>query len=417
MTDPFKNLRKRFPQITFMDQKGESYLDSASTSLKIDIGLEVMKNFYETSVSNVHRGEHHLSLKATENYEKAREKVAQFLGAKTEEVVFTRNTTESLNLLAESVSSTLNPGDEILVTQMEHHSNFLPWQSLAKKKDLKFKVAPVNKASVDEAHLNESGALDLKTFEQLLQPKTKIVALTHVSNVTGVLNPIDEILSLVRKKTKALVILDSAQSASLLKIDVKKLDCDFLVFSGHKVFAPSGIGVLYGKKHLLETLPPYQKGGGMILDVDESSSQWASSPYKFEAGTPFIEGAIALAEVLSFLQKELDFEELLKWEKALVSQTEDLLSQIPKLYFIGPKNNRTNILSFVIEGVHSSDLAFILTKQKVALRSGHHCCMPLMKALNLKSGTVRASFSAYNTKKDVYKLKQALDSALSLLSL
>ena len=406
MNNPFRSLRKRFPQIVFMDENEESYLDSASTSLKIDVGLEVMKNFYDTSVSNVHRGEHHLSLKATEKYEQAREQTAQFLGADSKEIIFTRNTTESLNLLAQSLSGFLNPEDEILVSQMEHHSNFLPWQSLAKKKNLKLKIAPVDK----------EGVLDLKAFEQLLQPQTKIVALTHVSNVTGVLNPIDQLLSLVRKKTKAYFILDSAQSVSCQKIDVKKLDCDFLVFSGHKIFAPSGIGVLYGKKNLLDTLPPYQTGGGMIFEVDESSSQWADSPYKFEAGTPFIEGAMALGEVLSFLKKELDFEELLKWEKALVSQAEDFLSQIPKLHFIGPKNNRSNILSFVIEGVHSSDLAFILTKQKVAIRSGHHCCMPLMKALNLKSGTVRASFSVYNTKEDVCNLKKAVDTAISLLS-
>ena len=406
MNNPFKTLRKKFPQIVFMDENEESYLDSASTSLKIDVGLEVMKNFYDTSVSNVHRGEHHLSLQATEKYEKARDQIAQFLGANSNEIIFTRNTTESLNLLAESLSGFLNPEDEILVTQMEHHSNFVPWQILAKKKNLKFKVVPVDR----------QGALDLKSFEQFLNLKTKIVALTHISNVTGVLNPIDQLLSLIRKKTKAYFILDSAQSVSCQKIDVKKLDCDFLVFSGHKIFAPSGIGILYGKKELLEALPPYQTGGGMIFEVNENSSQWADSPSKFEAGTPFIEGAIVLGEVLSFLKKELDFEELLKWEKTLVNQAEDFLSQVPNLKFIGPKNNRTNILSFIIEGVHSSDLAFILTKQKAALRSGHHCCMPLMKALDLKSGTVRASFSVYNTKEDVYKLKKAVDKALSLLS-
>ena len=406
MNSPFKSLRKKFPQIVFMDQKEESYLDSASTSLKIDIGLDVINNFYNTSVSNVHRGEHHLSLQATEKYEKAREKTAQFLGADSNEIVFTCNTTGSLNLLATSLSEFLSPEDEILTTQMEHHSNFLPWQMLAQKKNLKFKVSPVD----TEANL------DLKAFEQSLNPQTKIVALSHVSNVTGVANPLSQLIPLIRKKTKAFIILDSAQAITCQKIDVKKLDCDFLVFSGHKIFAPSGIGVLYGKKALLESLPPYQVGGGMIFDVNESSSKWADSPYKFEAGTPFIEGAIALGEVLSFIQKEMDLKELLKWERTLIKQAENFLSQIPNLHFIGPANNRTNILSFIIDGIHSSDLAFILTKQKIALRSGHHCCMPLMKALNLKSGTTRVSFSVYNTKEDVYRLKKAVDTAISLLS-
>lgn len=406
MNNPFRNFRKKFPQVVFMDENEESYLDSASSSLKIDAGLEAMKRFYETSAANVHRGEHHLSLKATEKYERAREKTAQFLGAHSNEIVFTRGATESLNLLSESLSGFLEPEDEILTTQMEHHSNFVPWQRLAQKKSLKFNVSPVT----------SEGALNLKSFERLLGPKTKIIALTHISNVTGVLNPLDQLIPLIRKKTKAFIVVDAAQSASCQKIDVKKMDCDFLVFSGHKVFAPSGIGVLFGKKALLESLPPYQTGGGMILDVNESSSQWTDSPHKFEAGTPFIEGAIALGEVLSFLQKELDFEELLKWEKTLVSQAEEFLSQIPNLRFIGPADNRTNILSFIIEGMHSSDLAFILTKQKTALRSGHHCCMPLIKALNLKSGAVRASFSVYNTKEDVYRLKKAVDTAVSLLS-
>jgi len=406
MNNPFQALRKNFPQIIFMDENDESYLDSASTSLKMDRGLDAMRFFYETGVSNVHRGEHHLSLKATEKYEQAREKTARFLGADSKEIVFTRNTTESLNLLASSLSDSLSPEDEILVTQMEHHSNFTPWQNLAKKKNLKFKVAPVDK----------EGALNLKAFEELLTSQTKIVAVCHISNVTGVLNPIEGLLSLVRKKTKAYFVLDAAQSVSVKRINVKKWDCDFLVFSGHKIFAPSGIGVLYGKKDLLDLVPPYQTGGGMIFNVSEDSTEWTETPSKFEAGTPFIEGAMALGEVLSFLEKELDFKELLKWEQTLVQQAEEFLSQIPSLKIIGPKDNRTNIISFAVEGLHSSDLAFVLTKQKVAIRSGHHCCMPLMKALGLKSGTVRASFSVYNTKEDVYKLKKGVDTALSLLS-
>ena len=399
-----KNLRDRFPQIAFMDQKGESYLDSASTTLKMDLAIDALKNFYETSVSNVHRGEHHLSLKATEQYERARAVTAEFIGAKAEEIVFTRNTTEGLNFLAESLSGFLKEGDEILITEMEHHSNFLPWQNLARRLNLKLQIAPIT----DQAEL------DLPAFEKLLSSKTKILALTHISNVTGIVNPLDKIIPLARK-TPAFIIVDSAQSVSCLPLKVKEIDCDFLVFSGHKIFSPSGIGALYGKKSLLEKFPPYQRGGGTIFKVTKTDTEWADSPYRFEAGTPFIEGALALAEVLSFLKEEVDCKEVLKWEKKLVSQAEDSLSGIEGIRFIGSKNNRSNILSFVIEGIHSSDLAFILTKQKTALRAGHHCCMPLMQRLKLESGTVRASFSVYNREEDIKSLKTALIKALSLL--
>ena len=399
-----KNLRDHFPQIAFMAQQGESYLDSASTSLKMDLAIETLKKFYETSVSNVHRGEHHLSLKVTEQYEKARAVTADFIGAKEDEIVFTRNTTEGLNFLAESLSGFLKEGDEILITEMEHHSNFLPWQNLARRLNLKLQIAPVT----DQAEL------DLPAFEKLLNSKTKILSLTHISNVTGIVNPLNKIIPLARK-TPAYIIVDSAQSVSCLPLNVKEMDCDFLVFSGHKIFSPSGIGALYGKKSLLEKLPPYQRGGGTIFKVTKTDTEWAESPYRFEAGTPFIEGALALAKVLSFLKEEVDFKEVLKWEKELVSQAEGSLSEVEGIRFIGSKNNRSNILSFVIEGIHSSDLAFILTKQKVALRAGHHCCMPLMQRLNLKSGTARASFSVYNREEDITALKKGLKKALSLL--
>ena len=402
--NPFLTLRKKFPQIVFMDEQGESYLDSASTSLKMDIAIDAIKTFYETGVSNVHRGEHDLSLKATHSYEKAREKVADFINAQAQEIIFTRNTTEGLNFLASSLGPLLKEGDEILLTQMEHHSNFLPWKILAEKQNLKLRIAKVD----------SEGALDRESFKELLNSKTKIVTLTHISNVTGVLNPLDKILPLVRK-TPAVLILDSAQAISCIPIDVKKLDCDFLVFSGHKIFSPAGVGVLYAKSSLLDQLSLYQTGGGTITKVEEKQTDWASPPACFEAGTPFIEGAIALGEVLSFFKQELDFKEILKWEKNLVSQAESLLAEIPGLKVIGPKNNRSNILSFVIEGMHCSDLAHILTKEKLALRSGHHCCMPLMSALKLKSGTVRASFSIYNREEDIYQLKKALQTAQKIL--
>ena len=400
-----EKLRKRFPQSVFMEQQGETYLDSASTSLKMDLAIDSLRMFYERSVSNVHRGEHHLSLKVTEKYEQARSTVARFLGAEEpSEIIFTRSSTEGLNFLAETLSYLLKPEDEILVSEMEHHSNFLPWQNLAQKLNLKFKVAPVT----------SEGELDEVAFKKLLNVKTKIVSLTHVSNVTGVIVPLDKMLPFIRK-TPALLIIDAAQSVSFLPIDVQKLDCDFLVFSGHKIFSPSGIGVLYGKKSLLKKLPPYQRGGGTILKVSKEHTDWADTPYKFEAGTPFIEGALALAEVLDFYTREIDFTEVFKWEKALVEQAESLLSDIKELSFLGSKNNRTNILSFIVGGYHSSDLSFVLTKQKLALRSGHHCCMPLMEKLNLKSGAVRASFSVYNRPEDVQALYKGIKKTLSVL--
>ena len=400
-----KDLRKRFPQTAFMDSQGETYLDSASTSLKIDLVWKFLKDFYETGVSNVHRGEHYLSLKATERYEKARSSVARFLGAAdSSEIVFTRGTTEGLNFLAGTLSESLQEGDEILVSEMEHHSNFLPWQQLAHKLKLKFKIAPVN----------ENGLMEISDFKKLLSQKTKIVSFSHVSNVTGVINPIEELVSLARK-TPAFVIVDAAQSAPLLSIDVQKMDCDFLVFSGHKIFSPSGIGVLYGKKSHLTKLPPYHTGGGMIFKVSRDEAEWAEVPYRFEAGTPFIEGALVLAEVLSFLKKELDFHAILKWEQDLVLQARESLLDLPGIQIIGSKENYSNILSFVVDGIHSSDIAFLLAKQKLALRAGHHCCMPLMQTLGLNSGTVRASFSVYNREEDVEALQAGIVKALSIL--
>ena len=400
-----ENLRKRFPQALFMESRGESYLDSASSSLKLDLVWEILRNFYEREVSNVHRGEHHLSLQATERYEKARQLIADFLGAgSASEIIFTRGSTEGLNFLAETLSERLKPGDEILVSEMEHHSNFLPWMNMAKKRGLKFNIAPVAK----------DGSLDFPAFEKLLSPRTKILSLTHVSNVTGTINPLEKIIPLARK-TPAIIVVDAAQSVSFLPVHVQKMDCDFLVFSGHKVFSPSGIGALYGKKNLLEQLSPYQRGGGMVFKVSRDGAEWADRPYCFEAGTPFIEGALALAEVLSFLKKEVDFKDILEWEKNLVQVGEKSLSDIPGLHILGPKDNRSNILSFTVEGLSSSDLSFILTKQKVALRAGHHCCMPLMQALGLKSGTVRASFSVYNREEDVQALKKGLIKALKIL--
>lgn len=400
-----KQLREFFPQIAYLSKEREAYLDSASTSLKLQCGLDTMNRFYEREVSNVHRGDHHLSLKAVEKYERARENVAHFLGADSyEEIIFTRGTTEGINLLAYSFEDSLKEGDEILISEMEHHSNLIPWQILAKRKNLKLKFISVT----------EKGDLDMRSFKNLLSKKTKILSLIHISNSLGTINPVKTLIQEARK-VNALTIIDGAQSTNFMEINVKDLDCDFFVFSGHKVFAPSGIGVLYGKKKLLNQLQPYQTGGGMISDVHRQSAEWASGPQKFEAGTPFIEGALALESCLNFLRDHLDFKQLIKFESSLVSQAEKALSEIPGFKRIGKAKATANILSFIVDGLHSSDLSFIMTKEKVALRAGHHCCIPLMKKLKLSSGTMRASFSIYNREEDVIMLKQALLKAVSFL--
>lgn len=400
-----QELRKLFPQIRHFDRQGESYLDNASTTLKLQCVLDFLQDFYSKDVSNVHRGDHHLSLEATRRYEEARETVARFLNARhAEEIIFTRGTTEGINFLALTLGEYLKEGDEICLTEMEHHSNLIPWQQIARQRNLKIRFIPVT----------PEGQLDLSQVDEYLNDRTKIFSVIHISNALGTINPIESLIQKARAKG-ILTIVDAAQSVSVTEIDVQKLGCDFLVFSGHKIFSPSGIGVLYGKKERLLPLSPYHTGGGMIIRVSLDSSEWADCPQKFEAGTPFIEGAIALAKTLSFIKESVDLNEVRNHEKTLLQEAEGELSEIPGLLILGPTDNKANILSFVIEGLHSNDLSFIMTKEKVAVRAGHHCCMPLMEKLNLSSGTVRASFSVYNRSEDVEALKRSVQKAVSLL--
>lgn len=399
-------IRNLFPQIKYLDQAQESYLDSSSTTLKFQFVIDSLRDLYSKQVSNVHRGDHQLSLNMTEKYEKARQAVGDFLNASCpEEIVFTRGTTEGINFLAHSLGESLKEGDEILLTEMEHHSNLIPWQMIAHQKKLKLKFIPVQ----------SDATLDLKKFKPLLNSRTKIFSISHVSNVTGVINPIEEMIAEAQKH-KVLTIVDAAQSASLLPLDVQKLGCDFLVFSGHKIFSPAGIGVLFGKKSHLSSLSPYQTGGGTIADVSLYDTQWAEYPYKFEAGTPPIELAIVLGEALSFLKKNIDYEWIFNHEQKLVDQTFDALSEFPQVKVVGSSQNRSNVVSFVLEELNTSDVSFVLTKKKVAVRSGHHCCIPLMKALNLSSGTLRASFSIYNREQDVQNLKKGVKKSIEILT-
>ena len=402
---PIKELKQFFPQAEFLSGRGEAYLDSASSSLRLQCVIDAMRRFYEREASNVHRGDHRLSLAVMEKYEKARESAARFIGAdSSDEIIFTKGTTEGLNFLASALQGSLKEGDEILLSEMEHHSNLLPWQILAERSRLKLKFIPVT----------EEGDLDLSAFEALLTSRTKIVSVIHVSNALGTVNPVRTLVQKA-KAAGALAVIDGAQSVSCLPVSVKELGCDFFVFSGHKIFAPSGVGVLFARRAVLEKLPPYQTGGGMISDVSLHSAEWADIPQKFEAGTPFIEGALALGAALDFIEDHFDFNELIKFERELVAEADASLSKISGFKRIGAARETANILSFVIEGMHASDLSLVLAQTKAALRAGHHCCLPLMKKLNLSSGTLRASFSVYNSLEDVWILQKALKQALSVL--
>ena len=401
-----KSLRHRFPQASFLEEKGEVYLDSASTTLKLDFVIEILNRIYKEEVASVHRGTHHLSLKATEDYEQSRETIAQFLNAQNpEEIVFTRSTTEGLNFLASGLKDVLKEGDEILVSEMEHHSNFVPWQRLAKEKGCQFKVISTT----------PEGLLDLKSFKEQLTERTKILSMVHLSNVLSAINPIEFCIKKAKEKG-TITIIDAAQSVSSIGIDVQKLNCDFLVFSGHKLFAPSGIGVLYGRKNELSRFAPYQSGGGMIHDVSLEDTEFAGIPQRFEAGTPFIEGAIALARVCSFVRQELDLNEILEFERSLVKEAILELQSIPGFLPFSKEEHCGNILAFIIEGIHPADISYIMTEEKVAIRSGHHCAIPLMKRFGREEGgLLRASFSVYNQPSDIQKLKQALKKSCTIL--
>ena len=402
---PIKELKRFFPQAEFLSGRGEAYLDSASSSLRLQTVIDVMRRFYEREASNVHRGDHRLSLSLMEKYEEARESAARFINAdSSDEIVFTRGTTEGLNFLASGLKGFLKEGDEILLSEMEHHSNLLPWQVLAEQNRLKLKFIPVT----------EEGEWDVSAFETLLTSRTKIFSVVHVSNALGTINPVQKLVQKAKAKG-VFTVIDGAQSVSCLPVSVKELGCDFFVFSGHKIFAPSGVGVLFARRAVLEKLPPYQTGGGMISDVSLRSAEWALTPQKFEAGTPFIEGALALGSALDFVKNHIDFNELIKFERELAEEAAASLSKISGFKRIGLARERANILSFVIEGVHTSDLSLVLAQTKAILRAGHHCCLPLMKRLNLSSGTLRASFSVYNSLEDVRILQKALKQALSVL--
>lgn len=386
-------VRKQFP-ILNQEVNGHPlvYLDSAATSQKPAQVIEVLDEYYREYNSNVHRGVHTLGTRATDRYEGAREKVRQFINAPSlEEVIFTRGTTTALNTVAASYGrANVNEGDEIVITYMEHHSNIIPWQQLAKQSGAVLKYIS----------LKDDGTIDLEDARRVITPKTKIVAVMHVSNVLGVINPIKE-LGMIAHENGAVIVVDGAQSAPHMKIDVQELNCDFFAFSGHKMCGPTGIGVLYGKKEHLEQMEPIEFGGEMIDFVGLQESTWKQLPWKFEAGTPIIAGAIGLGAAIDFLQ-EVGPNHIIEHEHQLASYALEKMNEIDDITIYGPLSgkDRAGVITFNLKDVHPHDVATVLDAEGIAVRAGHHCAQPLMKWLDV-SATARASFYLYNTEEDV----------------
>ncbi|MBS2970428.1 cysteine desulfurase [Metabacillus sp. KIGAM252] len=392
-----KYIQKQFP---ILDQKVNGkdlvYLDSAATSQKPLAVIEALSKYYREYNSNVHRGVHTLGTMATDGYEGAREKVRRFINASsTEEVIFTRGATTALNVVALSYArANLQPGDEIVITHMEHHANIIPWQQAAKATGAQLKYIP----------LQEDGTISLQDAEDTITDQTKIVAVMQVSNVLGTINPVKEIASIAHRHG-AVMVVDGAQSTPHMRVDVQDLDCDFFAFSAHKMCGPTGTGVLYGKKALLENMEPAEFGGEMIDFVGLYESTWKELPWKFEAGTPIIAGAIGLGAAIDFLE-EVGLDNILEHEHKLAAYAMDKMSEIDGLTIYGPKE-RAGLVTFNIEDVHPHDVATVLDAEGIAVRAGHHCAQPLMKWLNV-SATARASFYLYNTEEDIDQLVSGL---------
>jgi cysteine desulfurase / selenocysteine lyase len=375
-----------------------TFLDSAASSQKPAAVIEAIQRYYERSHANVHRSIHTLGEEATGLYEAARDAVRGFVGARSrEEIIFTRGTTEGLNLVAQAVGRTLRPGDEILVTEMEHHSNLIPWQMLCRDRGTVLRAVPVI----------EGAYLDMTAFDRLLSSRTRVVAVAHVSNVLGTINPVVEIARKARA-AGALLVLDGAQAAPHMALDVPATGADFYAFSGHKMLGPTGIGVLYGRREILERLEPAWGGGEMIKEVWIDHAQWNDLPWRFEPGTPPIAGAIGLHAAIEYLQK-LGMERVQAHERALTAQCLDALARIPGVSLYGPPNPELKgaVVAFNVDGIHPHDGAALLDQKGIAVRAGHHCAQPLMKRLGIV-GTLRASFSVYNTAADVERLAEAV---------
>jgi len=394
-----ERVRRDFP-ILAQKIRGKAlvYLDSAATSQKPQVVIDTITRYYEQGNANIHRGVHYLSEHATKEHEAARQTAQAFLNAaRAEEIVYVRGTTEAINLVAQTYGRThVGAGDEVLISGMEHHSNIVPWQILCEEKHAKLRVAPIN----------DSGELLLEEFAKLLGPRTKLVAVTHVSNALGTIVPLKPMIEMAHRLNIP-VLVDGAQAVPHMKVDVQALDCDFYAFSGHKVYGPTGIGVLYGKSALLDAMPPYQGGGDMISSVTFEKTIYNKLPYKFEAGTPDIAGAIALGAAIQYLSG-LGMENVAAHGQELLAYGTEAVSAIPGVRLVGTAKQKTGVLSFVMEGVHPHDIGTVLDQEGIAIRTGHHCSQPVMQRFDIPA-TARASFAVYNSTEDVDALVRGIE--------
>ena len=400
-----ENIRKDFPILSKkINNKPLIYFDNAATSQTPISVINSISNYYNNYNANIHRGVHSLSEEATQDFESARTKIKEHFNAgQTKEIIFTSGTTHSINIVANGYTDILKSGDEIIVSGLEHHSNIVPWQMMTKKNNAKLKVIP----------LKENGELDLKVFENLISNKTKLVFVNHVSNALGVINPIKKIIE-ISHKNGAVVLIDGAQSSAHFDIDLQKLDVDFFTASAHKLCGPTGIGFLYGKKKLLNLIPPYMGGGEMISDVTFEKTTYADLPHKFEAGTPNISGAIAFGYALDYLNN-IGLDNIKNYEDYLLEYATKKLKEIDGMIIYGDTPNKTSVISFNIEGLHAYDIGSILDKFGIAVRTGQHCAQPIMDYFKI-SGTVRASFSFINTIEEIDELIKAITFAKQMLS-
>ena len=381
------------------------YFDNAATSQKPQCVIDAINNYYKNFNSNVHRGVHELSQRATSEYESTRATVRDFIGAKkSNQIIFTKGTTDGINIVASSwAENQLKKGDEILITTMEHHSNIVPWQMLCEKLGTKLIVSPIN----------ENGEIIMDEFESLINARTKLIALTHVSNTLGTINPIEEI-TLLAKENNCKILIDAAQSIPHFKVDVSSYDCDFLVFSGHKIFAPTGVGILYVKEDRFPEMKPYQGGGDMIKEVSFEKTTYNTHPHKFEAGTPNIAGVIGLNEALKYVSK-IGIDNIAIIENELLKYALEKISEIDKLKIFGNAKDKASVISFTVEGIHPFDLGTLLDQLGIAIRTGHHCTQPLMSFYNIP-GTARVSFAFYNQKSEIDFFINSLKKAIKMLT-
>ncbi len=406
MNELIDKVRNDFPTLsTTVNGKPLIYFDNGATSQKPSVVIDAVSNYYRFSNSNVHRGVHYLSQQATQQYEQSRDIIQEFIGAENrEEIVFTKGTTDAINIVAFSwANKYIQKGDEILITTMEHHSNIVPWQMVCEKKQANLVVADVNSV----------GEIQMDDLKRKIGNKTKLISITHVSNTLGTINPVKEIIELARVNNIP-VLLDAAQSVPHMSLDVKELDCDFFAFSGHKLFGPTGIGVLYAKRKWLEEMDPYQGGGDMIKEVTFKKTTYNSPPQKFEAGTPNIAGVIGLATAIKYVQN-IGFSFIEKQEKQLLEYATNEMLKVDGLKIIGCSANKAGVISFLIKDIHPFDLGTLLDQQGIAIRTGHHCTQPLMDYYKIP-GTARASFSFYNTIKEIDEFVLALQKAKQMLS-